>query len=108
MIRAGTLRDHVRIDRPTKAKGRTGQTVPGWEEVGWDYAEVRDVGGREIELVSQRAPRATVIVRLRWRDDLDTAMSVYDDGSGRRLNIEAITDPDGRRVETKLFCSEAA
>ena len=109
-MRAGILRHRVSIEAYDATVDAWGQPVEAWTAIATSLpADVRDVRGREYWSGGQTpAGEVTTRVRIRYRDDLSLARQMRVVHGGRVLPIEAILDPDGRRVELHLMCQEAA
>lgn len=110
-MRAGKLRQVVRIERATLANDAAGQPV----EVGPPKAiaggaavpaEVLAVSGGETVRGSQMEAGVTTLVTMQWRGDVTTADRIIHDG--RALNVVRAVDPDGRRRSLVCQCSEVA
>ena len=102
-MQAGTLRHRITIERPGQAQDAAGQTFNAWFRVAEDYAEVETLSGREFFSAQRMQSPATVRVRMRYRDSIDTTMRVR--YGVRVLDITAV-NPDPRSRELELMCVE--
>lgn len=72
----------------------------------WHWARVLPSGGAEPEQAEAPTPTQTTTLEMRHVDGVTPSMHLETE-SGRRLNIEHVTDPQGERGEwMHLVCRE--
>ena len=110
-MRAGKLRHRIQLQAATKAQSTSGEQTLTWPTTDHDanttvaWADVRDLGGRELLQAQQANSEATIRVRLRHVAGITTAHRVVH--GTRTLQIVAVI-PDGRSRSLELLCKEAA
>lgn len=96
------LRHRVTIQRSTPLLNTFNEAVDRWADLATVWAEVSGVSGREPYDRQLRFAESTHQVRIRYRADLaPTDRLLLADGTA--LDIEAVTDLDGRRRELLLM-----
>ena len=100
-MRAGTLRNKVRILRALMVPGPTGSPLTEWEEFCRPWAEVKGVSGRAFLAASAEQSEVTYEIRMRYRADIIAGMRVTLHGT--TLEIVALL-PDERRQWLRLMC----
>lgn len=104
-MRAGELRHKVVIQQESGIRDPdSGEIIPGWSTFAEVWAEVVDLSGREYWSAQQVQSQVSTRVRIRYLDGVKPTMRVAH--GSRTLQIEAVIDPDGRRRELQLMCSE--
>lgn len=77
-MRAGTLRDRVRIDYPTRVQSGTGEVSYTWAELCSPRAEVLPMAGEIREqFAHQIAGRQAFTIRIRYLKGVRTNQRVY-------------------------------
>jgi SPP1 family predicted phage head-tail adaptor len=104
VIRAGDLRTRGIIESPVDTPNDTGEPVRTWATFANAWAEVKPLSGREQFLAQQDASLVQYRVRLRYRAGITPAMRFRVET--QILDIEAVLQPDGQRIETQLLCLE--
>lgn len=91
MLRAGDLKDLVRIERPVADESFTGAGSGSWALVDEVWAEVRDLLPSRGERLADGINLATrpARVRMRYRDDITSAMRIV---FGSRV-MQIVTQP---------------
>jgi SPP1 family predicted phage head-tail adaptor len=103
--RAGKLRHRVSIERrSTSFDADLGQAAGTWAEWKSVFAEVKDLSGRELERARQIVAEATVSIDIRYLTGLLTTDRIKFDG--RTLQIGAVLDPENRKHDMLVVCSE--
>jgi head-tail adaptor len=98
-MRAGSLRDLVRLDRNVPAgTDAHGAPIDSWKAVGLYHADVRAVKGSEPQIAGQQAARLSYLVKL--RDAVDVR-------AGDRLvwltrTESRVLNPDGPPVRDRV------
>jgi SPP1 family predicted phage head-tail adaptor len=106
-MRAGQLRDRITIQRLGRASdGQGGGNLTPATIVANEPAQVLPVSGREALQASAVTAVMSSVVRLRYRSDVSVKHRVI--FGARTLQVESVQDPDGRRRELQLFCSEVS
>lgn len=103
-MRAGTLRHSVEVQQATEAVDDRHGIRKVWTTLAERRAQVTELGGTETVKADQLVANATHEVRLRWFDGLSPAHRLIH--NGRHLNIEAVSNPDGRKREQLCACIE--
>lgn len=103
---AGRLRHRVTLETPPRPEARDayGAPVEAHAQTAETWAEVRTLSARELMVAQGLGAEASVVVTIRWRPDADRLMRVM--FGGRVLNIVGVVDPDGRREQLDLTCTE--
>ncbi len=107
-MRAGRLRHPVTLLLPREAdRTDTGEARYVDDSIGDTFVGVEAISGSRVEIASQLAPRATMLVTARYDPRIKAGMGLRMRDGDRVLNVEAVLDRTGRRRELELFCSEA-
>lgn len=105
-MRAGKLRQQVKIEFATETRNAMGEVVETWSALKTVWGEVvplmaqaREsfaVGGAQVQ------SRSPMQVRIRFQEGLSPATNrlLWD---GRLIELESVLDPDGRRRELVLM-----
>ena len=106
MIRAGRLRERIRLQRQIgEHQDAVGGTVLDFDDYASPWAERISGGGREFFKASAMFPEANCVRRIRFHpgvSPLDQGIG----GDGKRFEIVSVEDPDGTRAELLLVCKE--
>ncbi len=106
-MRAGKLRDRVVIQANVAAADQAdqyGEVVPQWSNVATVWAKVEEVGGRENWQADQVRPDRTITVTMRYYAGLTSKHRLL--FGSRILNVGSVVNPDGKRREHLLSCTE--
>lgn len=104
MVLAGGMRQRIRIEQPVLTADGLGGSTRSWEEVTTVWAEIVSGRGDERYAAGQLTSQATHRIRLRWRDDITSAMRVV---FGTRIfAIRAVIEHDGKRRSLELIVEE--
>lgn len=95
MSGVGRLRERITIEAPTRTGDGTGGAALTWAALATVWAEVTTKSGAEVAAGERMEARARLTIRLRYRDDVTSAMRIV--WRGAQLNIRAVRDPDGAR-----------
>lgn len=91
-MRAGRLRDKVRLERPVQTRNpTTGSIENAWELVALRSAEIRPLNGSEQAFLGAELIESNVIVRMRYdrsMKDLSGDWRVVDARTNRVYDIE--------------------
>ena len=104
MIEAGQLSQRVTIETSTKTEGPSGAPKQSWTSLRTVWASVLPTAASEGEATEQVAADVTYAVRMRYAADVTPRHRIR--WRGRVLSIIGVYDPDGRRAELLLTCSE--
>jgi head-tail adaptor len=106
MIQAGKLRHVVTIQAIPNPDtiGEGGEPAGQYADVTTRRAKVEDLTGRELEHAKAVSQETSVLVTMRYYAGL-TAKHRLKHGS-RALDIEAVTNPDGMKVEHLIYCKD--
>lgn len=103
-MRAGRLKHRVTIQARSLDTANTyGERTETWSDVATVSAEVRMLSGSEAYRVKQVQPEATVIVMMRYRDDVTSIQQIV--FGSRTLHPLSVT-PDVRNTTLTLLCRE--
>lgn len=107
---AGRYRHRVTLQRRSTLQpegwDEHGQPPDSWEDVSERWAEVRETGGSEQQFADGVQAAVTHEVRMRYDPLLAPSPKMRLLYRGRVLQIGGVTNPDGRKVESRLQCSE--
>jgi SPP1 family predicted phage head-tail adaptor len=92
------------LERPLTIDDGTGGRTEMWEEVVTVWARLANVSGRELPFADALRSELTHEATLRYRGPLVPAMRLT--GSGRILDILAVSDPARRQDWPVCFCRE--
>ncbi len=100
----GRLNQKIRIERPVHvADGQGGHTTT-WSVRAVVWALVEPLTGREALQAAQVTAVLSTAVTIWFRDDISVTDRIL--LRDRTIQIESYQDPDGRRDELRLLCSE--
>lgn len=103
-MRAGDLRALMLIESVTRTSDGAGGSALSWSVAASAYAKVSTLGGREFQAARQTMPSLTHEITIRYRTDITPAMRVA--VGNAVLSIHGIADPDGRKREMVLYCTQ--
>lgn len=103
-MRAGQLRHRVALQTVTETRDAVGGIVSGWATTVTLWAAVEPLRGREF--FQARAEQAGVDTRIRIRYRAGVVPKQRITWDGHTYDIEAVIEPDSRRRELHLMCSE--
>ena len=104
-MRIGTLRDKVELQEPETEQSTSGEESIVWRGVGYEWAEVKALSGKELEQAMQIKPEINHSVKIRYKSNALASWRVK--FGDRLLGIEAVIH-DQRRTMTALMCKEIA
>jgi len=109
-MRSGTLRERVTIQAATVSQDAYGEPIATWANLAtnptvWASVGSRAGGERFISGGEQIMANVSHTVRLRYRTDVTVKMRLQWRTS-RYLYVENVVDPDGRKADLILMCSE--
>ncbi len=98
-MNAGDLTRVLELQQPDAT------AATGYRAVAVVFGAVEDLGASsEALLAGAPAALATVRVRIYYRPDIRASWRLQDQETGRVLEVAAVSDPDGSKVETRLAC----
>ncbi|XGA78593.1 phage head closure protein [Halomonas sp. CH40] len=104
-MRAGELRYLVAIQKQaTEQDPMTGEMIVSWITVGYDWASIEGIKGREYIAASAPQAEVTYRVKLRYRPDLYAGMRLIDDQNDQHFFEVTAALPDKRRRKLKCMC----
>lgn len=108
MVRAGRLRDVVSVQQRTETQDGWGQPVETWTDVFKDYAEVKQLTGREFFNDARVAADIDTRVVVRYRPGITAKHRVvfHDVDGDRVLDIQSVVK-DQKRTTLEILCKEA-
>jgi len=109
-MRSGTLRERVTIQAATVSQDTYGEPIETWGNLAtnptvWASVGSRASGERFISGGEQLMANVSHTVRIRYRTDVTVKMRLQWRTS-RYLYVENVVDPDGRKADLVLMCSE--
>jgi SPP1 family predicted phage head-tail adaptor len=109
-MQTGPMRQRLTIQRDLgTARGPDGDHVQDWQTVATVWAEGGPLSGRELWLARQVLSDVTHKFTVRYQtalDDLTGSVRVL--WRDRVLHVRPPTEPEGRKIELVLECTEAA
>ena len=103
-MKIGRLRHKIIIEKPTETTSDTGDVIQSWADFATVWAEVTPLKGREYWASKQTTSEITGKIRIRYLDGITPKMRVK--FGSRIFNIEAVLNPDEKKIETILLVSE--
>jgi SPP1 family predicted phage head-tail adaptor len=110
-MRLGDLRHRLRLERPTEgALDSHGQLPEGWEAVGYLWAKIEPLSGRELDLARQQEARTTHRVTVRHNRAIGTRMRLVrgEGDTSRVLQIVSVLDVEEAHDVMQLLAVEVA
>lgn len=104
MIEIGKLRQRITIQQLSKSRDTYGATKKGWTSFATCWAAVEPLSGKEFWNAQQIAAEITTRVRIRYREGVKPTMRIL--FGSRILEIKGITNPEERKKELQILCSE--
>lgn len=109
-MQAGRLRERVTLQANTPVQDAYGEPIDGWANVGtnptvWANVASRASGERFISGAEQVQAAVSHTVRIRYRADVTVLMRLVW-RTNRYLYVQNVIDPDGRKADLILMCSE--
>ena len=101
-MKAGMLRDRLKVYERQTGRDETGAPIDEWVLCAELWGSAQIITGRERWANEHTVNDYTAAVSIRARDDLRTDMRVV--VGNRTLQIQAIIDPTNRRKELRLLC----
>jgi len=108
----GEKRERVRIEQPVLTSDGQGGHTQSWALLKVVNAEIVPLGYRDALRAAQITSELALAITIWWtqpaRLDSTRGISVKDRvrWGSRTLQVESVQNPDGRRVELRLLCSE--
>lgn len=103
MLSAGSLNCRVQIQKNSGTQNNLGEFASDWVTVATVWADIRYLNGKEYLASQLETNKASVSIRIRWRNDIEPTMRIL---SGNLLyNIEAVLPDMQKRVHIDLVCS---
>lgn len=103
-MKAGELRHAVTFEQKVETRDEFGGVVETWADYDWDYASIEPLKGRERFLAQQVQADVTALMRMRYREDITSALRVREGTS--IYEIDAVFDPEKRGRELHLMLKE--
>lgn len=104
-MRAGQLRHRITILTPSgEVRDSYGGVTPQWSELAKPWAEIIPVSARELEVARGYSPTVSHQIRIRYRTDINSRCTIS--YATRSFSINGVVDPDGRRRELLMYCTE--
>ncbi|MCG3168188.1 MAG: hypothetical protein POELPBGB_03988 [Bacteroidia bacterium] len=104
MTAAGALRHRVILQTVTETRDAVGGVVESWATTATVWAAVEPLRGREFFQARAEQAGVDTRIRVRYRTGLTPKMRVS--WGTHTYDIEAVIEPDSRRRELHLMCSE--
>lgn len=97
-IRAGLLREKIRIERATATQNGFGEPVTTWATHATVRAQVEPLEGREVFDADHQMTRTPVVFRIRYSSDVsDVAETDRIVWKSKTHDIESVAELEGRR-----------
>lgn len=105
-LRAGRLNKRVTIQANTPTQDTFGEEVDSWAAItgGQRWAAIEPLRGRERFDAQQVNPTVSHKVTIRFLSTVEPAMRVL--FGTRKLQIDAVVDPQERGEMMELYCTE--
>jgi SPP1 family predicted phage head-tail adaptor len=105
-MRPGSLRSRVVIKQPGATQDTLGQMIPGWTNLiasgdGKVWANIRHLSGLETIKGGAETAIGKASIRIRYRDDVTTAMRVVHGATTYRITAVL---PDERKAHLDIAC----
>ena len=100
----GRLNKRAALQSATNATDAQGGHAKTWATYATVWAYVTPVSGRETLAAAQVTASYATAVVIWYRADVSVQDRIVVEG--RTLQIESLQDPDGRKDELRLLCSE--
>lgn len=104
MVRAGSLRHRVQIERATEALDSLGEATLTWSAIGSAWASISALGSSERSRARGIEAGTTHEIRMRTADV--TARDRITLGA-RTFEVTGVADPTGRGTELRVYAQEA-
>lgn len=101
---SGERMKRIRIQKPVKVRGNTGQVVNHFTDLDNDpnpWAHVRDDRGSETFQDEKKTATVVRFFQVHWRTDLNEKCTVVDEEDSRRYDIEQIFPIGKRKLDIK-------
>ena len=108
-MRAGSLRKQVVLQKRVTGSPQstsTGAANTSWVTQATVYGSLRPLGGRELFLAQQVESKVECEIEIRYRADVPVAASWRAVVDGVNYNIEAVIEPESRKIRRILRCSK--
>lgn len=103
-MRAGELRHRIQLQSATEAQDSTGNPTKTWSTYDTVWAASLSQMSREFWLMQRHVATVTHVLKIRYRPTVKATDRVLFDG--RTLEINGVVDPEARRRELHLACTE--
>lgn len=103
-MQIGNLRHRILIESFTATANEFGEPVQSWSTVGTFWGEIQTLGGSEGMSTRQLFATAEYKISLRYNSTITPKMRATTP-EGLVLDIQSVSDPDGKKLETVLMCS---
>lgn len=108
MLAAGALNRRITIQRKTDVPDGSGGYDRAWADLTTVWAKATPVAGKEALVAGTLRSSQPWRVEIRWLDvKVDERITASWLPSGKHLEIQSVSDPDGRRESLVLFCETA-
>ena len=103
-MQAGSLRHRVALQTVTETRDAVGGVVESWATTATVWAAVEPLRGREFYQARAEQAGVDTRIRIRYRSGITPKMRIS--WGSHVYDIEAVIEPDSRRRELHLMCSE--
>jgi head-tail adaptor len=103
------MRQTVRIEQRSKSQDAAGEPLDSWTLFAERRAAIQRAPGKELWASGERQGRVPTVFRLRYLDGVLPEMRLLlkkPKGEWALYDIVSATDPDGRREELIVTCTE--
>lgn len=102
-MRAGTLRHRVVLYERQLGQDTMGQPTEALVAFGRDYAEINQPGGREFFNAQHHLDITDVVLRMRYRADLNPKHVIELEARGQQYEVTAVADPTMKMRELYIL-----
>jgi SPP1 family predicted phage head-tail adaptor len=103
-MRAGLLERKIIIEQSSEVIDSVGDSTLSWTTFATVWANILTNSGKEFIQAREMHSSLSRIITIRYLASVTPRMRVND--SSTYYNILAAFDPNGRRIELKLYCDE--
>ena len=105
-MQSGELRYRIELQRVTVAADSHGDQTKTWATIGYAWASIEPLSGREFLAASQVMSDITVRIKLRGRSDITLTPKDRVKFGTRYFDIRHIVDWGGKGTDWQLMCTE--
>lgn len=103
-MRSGLLRHEVTIQANVETQAADGSVARTWSDIATVAASIEPLSGREGLLAAQINPEVTHLVKMRYRDDVNSRCRLL--FGARVFQVDSVLNTQERNIELVLQCIE--